>query len=604
MTGDAAGLRAPVEDRLRAAGLPALPRTAWLEIDLGRLAANIAAIRGALPTAALEIVVKADAYGHGAVQVAAAALQAGATGLCVATLDEALELRRPASGRRSSSSSPSRPTEPRRPPGPACRSRPGMRGSRSGRSRRTARPPGAPDVNHRPRDAARDRDGPRTDGLTAREAVAAAAAIAATPGAALGGAWSHLQAPGDQARTDDQVARFSGAVAAVRRAGVDVPHRHVLASGGLLAVERLVAGRRPVFDGLRVGLVAYGIAPDGLAIGGPAAEIHAALRPVLSLRARPIRVADLPAGVGISYGPSFVTTRPSRIATLPVGYADGWSRSLSNRASALVRGARVPLVGSVAMDAVMADVTDLPGAPVTPDDEFVLLGEQEGDAIPATELAQERTTISWEIVATMSRRLPRVYTAGAVAVGNPYAHGGTGVMAQLALWNGDICDLEVDALVSPANVTLWMSTGVAGAIKRRGGDAIEFAAVRQGAGSARRGDRDGRGVARRALGDPRRLPRPPAPDECRDNRRGRRSAVARARELGAETLAIPALGTGVGGFPLEEAAQITVAAVRDAAAGAPRLRTVTFALRGAAAYEAFRAALAAAAPAPAGRTPA
>jgi hypothetical protein len=69
------------------------------------------------------------------------------------------------------------------------------------------------------------------------------------------------------------------------------------------------------------------------------------------------------------------------------------------------------------MDAVMADVTDVPGAPVTPDDEFVLLGEQEGDAIPATELAQERTTISWEIVATMSRRLPRVYTAGAVAVG-------------------------------------------------------------------------------------------------------------------------------------------------------------------------------------------
>jgi alanine racemase len=101
-----------------------------------------------------------------------------------------------------------------------------------------------------------------------------------------------------------------------------------------------------------------------------------------------VRVAELPAGEGIGYGPSFVTARASRIATLPVGYADGWTRSLGNRATALVRGGRVPLVGTVAMDAVMAD-----------------------------ELARERTTISWEVVAVMSARLPRVYTAPAEAVG-------------------------------------------------------------------------------------------------------------------------------------------------------------------------------------------
>ena len=87
--------------------------------------------------------------------------------------------------------------------------------------------------------------------------------------------------------------------------------------------------------------------------------------PRMSLHARPVRVLDLPAGWGISYGPTFRTARPSRIATLPLGYGDGWSRSLSNRAEALVRGMRVPLVGNVAMDAVMADVTDVPGAPVT-----------------------------------------------------------------------------------------------------------------------------------------------------------------------------------------------------------------------------------------------
>jgi alanine racemase len=141
----------------------------------------------------------------------------------------------------------------------------------------------------------------------------------------------------------------------------------------------------------------------------------------MSLHARPVRVVDLPAGHGVSYGPSFMTTRPSRLATLPLGYADGWPRALSNRAEALVRGRRVPLVGTVAMDAVMADVTDVPGAPVTVDDEFVLLGAQRGengsDEIDAAELARLRTTIVWEVVSLMAHRLPRVYHAAAAPAG-------------------------------------------------------------------------------------------------------------------------------------------------------------------------------------------
>jgi alanine racemase len=137
----------------------------------------------------------------------------------------------------------------------------------------------------------------------------------------------------------------------------------------------------------------------------------------MSLLARPVRVADLPAGHGISYGPTFTTGRPSRIATLPLGYGDGWSRALSNRADALVRGRRVPIVGNVAMDAMMVDVTEVPGPPVTVDDEFVLLGEQGSERILASELARSRTTNSWEVVTTMSRRLPRVYDAAAGPVG-------------------------------------------------------------------------------------------------------------------------------------------------------------------------------------------
>jgi alanine racemase len=132
---------------------------------------------------------------------------------------------------------------------------------------------------------------------------------------------------------------------------------------------------------------------------------------VMSLHARPVRVRDLPSGWGIGYGPSFVTARPSRIATLPLGYGDGWSRALSNRAWALVRGTRAPIVGNVAMDAVMVDVTDVPGEPVSTADEFVLLGRQGTAGITAADLAAARGTNSWEVVTAMAARLPRVYHA-------------------------------------------------------------------------------------------------------------------------------------------------------------------------------------------------
>jgi alanine racemase len=131
----------------------------------------------------------------------------------------------------------------------------------------------------------------------------------------------------------------------------------------------------------------------------------------MSLHARPVRVADLPVDWGISYGPAFRTARPSRIATLPFGYGDGWSRSLSNRSEALVRGMRVPIVGRVAMDAVMVDVTDVPGPPVDAADAFVLIGRQGDEAITVGDVAQLRNTNAWEVVTSMARRIPRVYHA-------------------------------------------------------------------------------------------------------------------------------------------------------------------------------------------------
>ena len=122
-----------------------------------------------------------------------------------------------------------------------------------------------------------------------------------------------------------------------------------------------------------------------------------------------------PAGTPVSYGGLWVSQRESRIATLPIGYGDGWLRAYAPLAGALVRGVRVPLVGSVAMDAVMADVTDVPGVGL--DDEFVLIGAQNGAQIVTNELARVRNTIPWEIVASMAYRLPRVYHAGSVLKG-------------------------------------------------------------------------------------------------------------------------------------------------------------------------------------------
>ena len=170
-------------------------------------------------------------------------------------------------------------------------------------------------------------------------------------------------------------------------------------------------------------------------------------------------------------------------------------------------------------------------------------------------------------------------------------------MARIELWNGDICDLEVDAIVNPANLSLWMSTGVSGAIKRAGGDAIEFAAVRQAPVPLGEsivtsgGELAAEAVIHAVSLDRDRRTSGPVIESAV------RNAMARAREIGATSIAFPALGTGVGGFPLEDSARITVETVRDELGRSPEIEHVTFALRGGAAYEAFQAAIAETSPA-------
>jgi alanine racemase len=404
-----------IETRLAAAGLPPLPRSAWLRIDLDALRGNLAALR-ALAGDGVPVypVVKADAYGHGAVPVARALEAAGADGFCVAAMDEALALR--AAGVRA----PIRVLYPSPSTFAAEAAGQGIAVS-AGDARLLDALLGAVDASAAespPGDGTRPplgielqvETGLGRDGFAPDAVVAAARAVAACPGARLAGLWTHLQATEDPERTRDQLARFDAAADLVRAAGLPLPDRHVAASGGLFTDVAAL-------DGVRPGLAVYGVVPDELEGTDVAPADVAPFRPVMSLHARPVRVADLPAGHGISYGPTFTTARPSRIATLPLGYGDGYSRAFSNRAEALVRGVRVPLVGNVAMDAIMIDVTDVPGAPVTPDDEFVLLGSQGSQRISVEDLARLRTTNTWEVMSQMAGRIPRVYDAAAGPVG-------------------------------------------------------------------------------------------------------------------------------------------------------------------------------------------
>ena len=393
------GQRAPIEVRLAAAGLPPLPRSAWLEIDAEALASNLKVLRTLLdPGVRLAAVVKADAYGHGLVPAARVFAGAGAAYLCVATLDEGLTIAAAGTGV----------------PVLVLFQPPldGMAGAAAaGVEVTVATERAVADIARLRLPAARPLrvhvevdTGLQRAGVPVGRAATAAASLLRVPGVELVGTWTHLASADDASVSAAQVGRFREACRAMEAAGARGLLRHMSASSAVLAATA------PHLDMVRIGLSLYGLLPDALPVAPAARGVAAALRPAMSLRARPLRVADVAPGEAVGYGARWRAERPSRVATLPVGYGDGWVYGSAGRTEALVRGRRVPLVGSVAMDAIAADVTDVSG--VDTGDEFVLLGAQGSEQIGALELARARTTIPYEIVAAMASRLPRVYDAG------------------------------------------------------------------------------------------------------------------------------------------------------------------------------------------------
>jgi len=363
---------------------------AWIEIDHAAIVHNLAFIRSIAGAGKQVIgIVKANAYGHGDLEVARTLLAAGAEQLGVATLDEGRRLR--ADGveapiivlwglaAEEAELAFSLDLQPivYSPETFAM----AERGAAAGRR-------GAVHVKV---DTGLGRQGAYPD-----EAVHLALEVAHSRHLRLAGIFSHLAVPGeDDAYTEVQAARLAQVLDAVRSAGVDPGLVHLSASGGILA------GVGSFADAVRPGLLLYGLAPVG------AGDRRLELRPALSIHALPMRLFDLAAGQAIGYGLRFRTTRPTRIATLGIGYGDGWPRAHINNGQALVRGQRVPMVGAISMDGLTVDIGAVDG--VTYADEFVLIGAQGGERITAAEVAAERRTISYEVTTALRNRLPRIH---------------------------------------------------------------------------------------------------------------------------------------------------------------------------------------------------
>ncbi len=373
---------------------------AWAEIDLDALAKNLGVIRRLVgPSVAILLVAKADAYGHGAVPVAHHALRAGAEAIGVTTCSEALELRRAGVRARIVVLGPVLGDEAL----PAMRQGIELAVSSVELFRsleRTARRAALPARIHLKLDTGMNRLG-----ASSEETLALLEELRSTPFLVLAGLMTHVAAT-DGARAEStraQAALFADLVQRARDAGL-LEGANARAWLHLANSACVLSGLSPLYDAVRVGAAAYGLAPD------PRLS-HPELRPVLSVRTRIVHQKEVRAGESVGYAGTWRARRASRIAVLPVGYDDGVDWRLSNRGEVLVRGRRVPIVGRISMDYTTIDVSDVPG--VALGERVTLLGTDGGSRIRAEELAALVGTVPYDVTCSIGKRVERVFVGGA-----------------------------------------------------------------------------------------------------------------------------------------------------------------------------------------------
>lgn len=370
---------------------PPAGRPTFCEIDSGALLWNFSKAREKAGRARVLAVVKADAYGHGACAVARELEKAGCDAFGTATLEEAIALRRAGVGG-------------------AIFVLAGAYPEQIVEMLEHRLTPVVHDLEtlERLEKLARERDrqlafhlkidtGMGRLGFLPRLIETWLPRVAGLERLRLEGVLSHFSHADDvvQDYTRGQLELFREVLRRLERAGVRPRWVHLANSAAVITLPEAH------FTMVRPGLMLYGIHP------APEMRPRVELRPVLSWKTRILQLKEVPPETSISYGRTFVTRRRSRIATLPVGYADGYSRLLSNRGQVLVRGRRAPVVGAVCMDLTMVDVTDIPDAGTG--DEVVLIGRQGEETISAEEVASWAHTIPYEVLTSISARVPRVF---------------------------------------------------------------------------------------------------------------------------------------------------------------------------------------------------
>jgi alanine racemase len=367
----------------------------WAEIDLDAIAQNAAGLKArAGGRAELMVAVKANAYGHGAVPVARAAMEGGATRLAVHRTLEGVQLRQAGIAAPILIMGYTMPAESghvvRWDLTPTVNSKPQAEAlSEAAVAQRRALPV------HVKVDTGMSRYG-----LLPDEVLDFVRFLSGLPGLELEGLYSHHSVAdlADKAFTRHQFSVYMDVVKRLEEAGFAFPLKHVSNSATTLDLPEMA------LDMVRCGIALYGLRPSNKV------EPAIPLRPALALKSRLVRVRTLPAGASISYGRTHITDKPTRVALVPVGYGDGYHRILSNRGRVLIHGWRAPIVGRVCMDQFVVDISHIPAARLH--DEVVLIGRQGTEHIPAEEVARWAETINYEVTTSLLPRVVRIYLRG------------------------------------------------------------------------------------------------------------------------------------------------------------------------------------------------